>query len=137
MPRKPDRLKFPNWHFPQLALPPTGTSPNWPSPQAKILQLPVHHHYQIEILCEIAMFHKNSCNDLKISTQKKKMIFWVFLSLILHSFLNLDVLIRNRFSLSINFSQLDFFWSEIKIKNRLKTLFLDLKKLIKIQKSTT
>ena len=29
MPRKSDRLKSPNWHFPQLALPQTGTSPNW------------------------------------------------------------------------------------------------------------
>ena len=30
---------------PQLALPPTGTSPNWPSPQAKIPQLPVHRNF--------------------------------------------------------------------------------------------
>ena len=29
------RVKFlsPNWHFPQLALPPTSTSPNWHFPQ--------------------------------------------------------------------------------------------------------
>ena len=36
------QVKVPNWHFPQLALPPTGASPNSPSPQAKIPQLPVH-----------------------------------------------------------------------------------------------
>ena len=27
------QVKFPNWHFPQLALPPIGTSPNWHFPQ--------------------------------------------------------------------------------------------------------
>ena len=37
-----ERLKSPKWHFPQLALPPSGTFPNWPSPQAKVPQLPVH-----------------------------------------------------------------------------------------------
>ena len=26
VPRKSDKLKSPNWHFPQLALPPRGTS---------------------------------------------------------------------------------------------------------------
>ena len=29
MPSKPDRLKSPNWHFLQLALPSTGASPKW------------------------------------------------------------------------------------------------------------
>ena len=33
MPRKSDKLKSPNWHFPQLALPPTSTSPNWHFPK--------------------------------------------------------------------------------------------------------
>ena len=38
----PPTVTSPNWHLPKLALPPTGNSPNRPSPQAKIPQLPVH-----------------------------------------------------------------------------------------------
>ena len=35
MPRKSDRLKSPNWHFPQVALPPTGPRPRLKSPNCR------------------------------------------------------------------------------------------------------